>query len=243
MVLSKVGHGLRRARAGRGFSLSAGAALALAAWCAAPGAGQIAQPSGQTGAAGLRRVEGGVGDVDPLGASLKQLSVDLRQPVGFGGVYQVPASRSPTGRAAFARMSGATVAVFDQSMYVASPKGPVAAIPPGTVFYIGGLPRARPAGTPGDPNLLVSTAVDMRAPVSVDMTSSSKLPSKGENAPGDATDSQSGAERVAEQWPRDAGLGGERPGTGMFGDEAYRGDRVVELLRRAARTARAGSEK
>jgi len=209
-------------------------------------AAQVAgQPDGaKAKPAPLRRVEGGVGDVDPLGLSFRQLSVDLRQPVGFAGVYQVPASRSPTGRAAFARMSGATTAVFDQSTYLNTPDGPLAAIPAGTVFYIGGLPEQRPSGARGgDAGTAVSTAVDMRAVVVADMTApTSKVQTLSVSGdPGAPQPSiPSPADRVAVQWPEDpSARAGEAVAdpvadSGILGDEAYRGARVTQLLRRAA---------
>jgi hypothetical protein len=200
----------------------------------------------------IKRVEGGVGDVDPLGISLKQLSVDLRQPVGFGGVYQVPASRSPTGRPAFARMSGATTAVFDQSTYVPSRGGPTAGIPPGTVFYIGGLPRQAPTQV-GDTNvgLLELTQVDMRAPLLVDTTAGANKVQASPVSTGEAANepqARSPADRVASAWPKDAGASAPPSdeqrvpaGANVWGDETYRAARVTQLLREAVRLgAKAG---
>ncbi len=199
---------------------------------------------------GLKRVEGGVADVDPLGTSLRQLSVDLRQPVGFSGVYRVSSGRSPTGREAFVRMSGATAAVFDQSTYIPTATGPTPGIPAGTVFYIGGLPAPRPtARTAAEGGTLISTAVDMRAPVSVDTSANTNkvLPRPVEST-GSTPEATSAAEQVANQWPQDA-ASRERAqvqraaGTGILGDEKYRGARITELLRQAAERAAAAATK
>lgn len=205
----------------------------------APSAPGATQQNTKVNTQPLQRIEGGVGDIDPLGVSLRRLSVDLRQPVGFGGVYQVPASASPTGRSQFARVSGATVAVFDQSTYAPTRAGPVATIAPGTVFYIGGLPQ-RPAARPASTNA-VSTAVDTRAAVVADMGADAQRvqpqPVSGERGTSEPP-AEAAAERVAAQWPQDAQGKPEEAGrpstTGIWGDEAYRGARVRELLRAAA---------
>lgn len=194
----------------------------------------------------LLRIESGVADVDPLGTSLRQLSVDLRQPVGFAGVYQVPASRSPTGRAAFARMSGATAAVFDKSMYVSTRDGLRSSIPAGTTFYIGGLPEKRPVRG-AEISTAFLTAENLRAPDAAETTSVAGSPRtyaspdpKESAMAAVAADTAAAAARVATQWPHDGASAADAApatpdrATGILEDEAYRGTRVAQLLRQAA---------
>lgn len=130
----------------------AAAVLALSLACAAASA-QVRQdtavrPAGPTTTPGavpgpaLQRVEPGVGDVDPLRASLRDLSVDLRSSGDFSTPYRIPGQTAADDR--FVRFGGGTTAVFPRSVYTSTRRGVVAEIPPGTVFYIGGVPPAQP---------------------------------------------------------------------------------------------------
>jgi hypothetical protein len=107
------------------------------------------QASGVQGPS-FTRLEQTVGDVDPLGISLRQLSTDLRQPTGFRDVFRINGSAMQARRYGFsatgggtdllARMDGAVTAVFPQSVYVATRGGAMPLVPPGTIFFIGALP-------------------------------------------------------------------------------------------------------
>ncbi|MEM7628533.1 MAG: hypothetical protein AAF356_03825 [Planctomycetota bacterium] len=85
----------------------------------------------------LELVDQGLSDVGPLGTSLRQVPLDLRLPSGFDRVYELP-GRSISGERRFARFDGGVAALFARSDYLATANGPLALIPPGTVFVIGG---------------------------------------------------------------------------------------------------------
>ncbi len=88
----------------------------------------------------LRRVKPGTGDVSPLDAKLDVRDNDLRIPNNFGGVYQIPAD-APTQYAGwFVRISGGVWAVFPQSTYRRTKKGVTETVPPGTQYFVGGIP-------------------------------------------------------------------------------------------------------
>lgn len=58
---------------------------------------------------------------------------DLRTPDAFDRVYRMTGSHGDL----FARRRGGLTAVFPQSNYVATDAGPVAVVPPGTIYVIG----------------------------------------------------------------------------------------------------------
>ena len=90
------------------------------------------------GAQELQRVEEVWGDAGPLNTSLRALDVDMRQPSNFEHVYRVPGSHN-----LLSRLDGGLAAVFPRSIYAATRGGGVMpVIPPGTVFYVGGMPSA-----------------------------------------------------------------------------------------------------
>ncbi|HWB19065.1 MAG TPA: hypothetical protein VG711_02105, partial [Phycisphaerales bacterium] len=95
----------------------------------------------------LKEVDQGFGDEGPLRTSLRDFSVDLRLPTGFQKVYQVPGREDE-----LMRVSGGLIAVFPRSVYATGRGGgQLPLIPPGTVYYIGGIelfPRA--VGPTGD---------------------------------------------------------------------------------------------
>lgn len=113
-----------------------------------------------------QRVEQMVGDVGPLGTSLRELSTDLRVPTSFDAVYRLPRGVAGIGgiggQPQLARVNGAVIAVFPRSVYDWTDNGPRADVPPGTVYYIGSMPRAIAAiHAPGPTH--VSLAADMSA--------------------------------------------------------------------------------
>ena len=82
----------------------------------------------------LQRVDQTRGDVGPLSDSLRDVNMqtELRTPFGFQNVYRVPGRNDLLMRA-----SGGIYAVFPQSVYVATDQGLTAQVPPGTFFTIG----------------------------------------------------------------------------------------------------------
>ena len=91
----------------------------------------------------LKPLDASVADRGPLALSLRNISLDLRQPTTFDRVY-----RAPGGDGKLMRANGALYAVFPRSVYRRTRSGTVPVIPDGTVFYIGApsfLTTASPA--------------------------------------------------------------------------------------------------
>jgi len=80
----------------------------------------------------LQPVEQGVGDVSPLGDSLRQLTPSLSPNRGFQEVY-----RDPRRVDLLMRASGALYAVFQESVYRPTKDGTMPDVPAGTVFWFG----------------------------------------------------------------------------------------------------------
>jgi len=111
--------------------------MALAAiLAAAPAAGQAVHSTslGDLHAGSLVRVDPTVGDVGPLGVSMRLMPIDLLRPASFEEVYQVP--NRPN---LFMRLHGGVAAVFPRSVYTTTPWGMRADVPPGTIFHIGSI--------------------------------------------------------------------------------------------------------
>jgi hypothetical protein len=74
--------------------------------------------------------------------SQRNLGTDLRVPTAFGDVYrvQVASGWQRTNQDSFARIDGGVTAVFPRSVYVATKKGAMPEIAPGTIFYLGQVP-------------------------------------------------------------------------------------------------------
>jgi hypothetical protein len=74
--------------------------------------------------------------------SQRNLGTDLRVPTAFGDVYrvQVASGWQRTNQDSFARIDGGVTAVFPRSVYVATKKGAMPEIAPGTIFYLGHVP-------------------------------------------------------------------------------------------------------
>jgi hypothetical protein len=88
------------------------------------------------------RIDPGQGDTSPNALSLRRLDLDLRQPSGFQHVYQISSIDAFGARQnTFMRVDGAVSAVFPRSVYVPVAGTLLPDIPPGTIFYIGGLPK------------------------------------------------------------------------------------------------------
>lgn len=92
----------------------------------------------------LHPVEQGVGDLNPLQTSDRLVPLDLRQPTGWDRVYRLSGDANKNGgRGLFARIDGGIAAVFPWSTYASTVTGSrMPTVPPGTTYYIGGLPPA-----------------------------------------------------------------------------------------------------
>lgn len=191
----------------------------------------------------LRRVKPGTGDVSPLDAKLDVRDNDLRIPNNFGGVYQIPAD-APTPYAGwFVRISGGVWAVFPQSTYRRTKKGVTETVPPGTKYFVGGVPidamRAAVLGGGGggggserldarEDNALQSVPVDGSLPIMTRADSMSFVDAVGGGrdvntvivSAGDLESSRLAWSQGTERWISDTG---------------YRSRRLGELLGRAGR--------
>lgn len=133
---------------------------AVAAFAAAV---SLAQPPSK-----YQVVESGTDDVSPLRVGSRILPTDLRVPTGFEKVYRIPGAASGVpgidhADDKFARISGAVTAVFPRSEYLKTRKGATfAAIPAGTVFYIGGVPESALGKPAAGSTMLVPNAASMR---------------------------------------------------------------------------------
>lgn len=177
--------------------------LAAAALAGAVSAAAAVQPQDSR----VHRVDPGVGDMGGGGVGRVDIRRELRRSNDFGSVYEYRGSERPgSGRNGFYfRIAGGVTAVFPRSSYRMTLNGPVAEIPPGTVFYLGGLP----------PELLAEEKpVPARSFNYLDLSAAA-----GQNAGVDQ--------------PAAAGGGNGGGGWTMF-DEPYRRRRVAALLRHAA---------
>lgn len=197
----------------------------------------------------LRRVDATEADVDPLRTSNRLLTTDLRRPLGFSEVYQVP--KNAPGRYAgwFVRMDGAVIAVFPQSRYQESAEGSLPLIPNGTEFFIGGLPGARAtdsggAADRGHDRIDTSVSTSMSEPPVSGASPSTRVeprradvqpagtrvPARAAEKPTDSGDPSAAAQALAARLARITERVGE-----MFTDDARRDQRVGRLLNRVMR--------
>ncbi|HRQ71497.1 MAG TPA: hypothetical protein PLU35_00545 [Phycisphaerales bacterium] len=105
-------------------------------FAAAPAVAQAVHSTslGDLHAEALVRIDPTVGDVGPLGVSMRLMPIDLLRPASFEEVYQVP--NRPN---LFMRVHGGVAAVFPRSVYTTTPWGMRAEVPPGTIFHIGSI--------------------------------------------------------------------------------------------------------
>lgn len=80
----------------------------------------------------LQQLDQAVEDVNLLSESLRILQLDLRQPLGFSSVYEIPGHSDW-----LMRQSGELYAVSPQSAYARTQAGTLAIVPADTIFYIG----------------------------------------------------------------------------------------------------------
>ncbi len=97
----------------------------------------------------LKRVDAGAADVGSLDGGLRSMPNDLRVPNNFVGVYQIPRDADTPYAGWFVRISGSVWAVFPQSVYKRTRDGISVPVPPGTKFFLGGVPLGgRTGATP-----------------------------------------------------------------------------------------------
>lgn len=97
----------------------------------------------------LKRVDAGMADVGTLDGGLRSMPNDLRVPNNFVGVYQIPRDADTPYAGWFVRISGSVWAVFPQSVYKRTRDGISIPVPPGTKFFLGGVPLGgRTGATP-----------------------------------------------------------------------------------------------
>lgn len=113
--------------------------VAVIACAGAPAIAQRSLPPSVLPPSVLQPLDEGVADLSENGVSLRHMQADLRSEFDFDHVYS-----SPTHPDMLMRRSGAITALFPQSHYVRTKTGEIAAIPAGTVFFIGdpALPSA-----------------------------------------------------------------------------------------------------
>lgn len=181
----------------------------------------------QTADQPIKPVDQTVADLDPLLTSFRDMQVDLRQPLGFQGVYRVPGQEDK-----FMRSSGALYAVFPHSIYTSTKKGIAPLVPAGTVYYIG-LPvdmQTQPAGRDGTP--APKNRVDDRLQSHFE----SRLPHQV-NAPLAEQSKPSASprvDRIDDRYEPSREHAITLPvGSTIVNDESYRARRIAELMDRA----------
>lgn len=185
----------------RVMAMAAAMGLAAGAWAQEPWT--VTSPP--------RRVEPGTQDVGPLRTSNRLVPLDLRAPMRFEGVYEFE-RRDRFGRTEkwYARSDGGLTAIFPRSEYTLRNGRPLAEIPAGTVWLIGGLRPETPKPTGPRPYNWV------------DLSASASLRADGAAAEGSAVEASAA---------RSAREGAERaePPT-IWTSERYRRERVGALL-------------
>lgn len=194
----------------------------------------------------LRHVEAGLSDTNPLSFRGRTPPASLREPNDFKGVYRIPDEQSVRYGGWFARVRGAVIAAFPRSVYELVPLDPkgehwavAPAVAPGTVFFIGGIPRsfldnppeARSGENTGGVDTSVSTAsfsdrIETAAPSAMWVDRPAARPA----ASSTAAHLPSAESPEALEQLRQAGLR-------LLTDETYRARRLDALLSGAAQQA------
>jgi len=179
--------------------------------CASSTLAQSASPA--LPISGLRPVDAGRADVGPTSVSFRQIQTDFRRPLDFEQVFELASGR-------FARKSGAVTAVFPRSSYVLRGDGSVgAAVPADTRFVIGrAIEPVAPSRAAPSANI-APLAVSTGATTAADRRADHRV-ARGTFA-----------------MPRPAlplAVGATVAPRGMLTSEAYRVNRIGELLADAA---------
>ncbi len=200
----------------------------------------------------LRRVDAGMSDVGVLDGGLRSMPNDLRVPNNFAGVYQVPRDADTPYAGWFVRISGSVWAVFPQSVYKRTRDGISIPVPPGTKFFLGGIPLGgRSGATPLNQDVpeLSGAPEDSRVntgvmPLRPDATSALPSGAIGEGPIStrvlDAEQARERSKTSAIPTPEDAaGAGAEKTSRGpevnaekMLQDQRYRERRLAEIMLR-----------
>lgn len=183
----------------------------------------------------LTPVEQGVADADPLSVSLRVLRPDYRLSTNFERVYEARLDPKVFGahmgaradQTFFVRFAGGVAAVFPKSEYVQFRDGKLAAVPPGTVYSVGG-PIERLLGAPSYD--LMTRENSPRSAQAVDL--SARMPATAAPV---ARDARAGSP-VARQ--RREVHRSEPVARSIFEDEAYRCSRLDALVEQATRERR-----
>ncbi len=180
-------------------------------------------------------VQAGYEDVSPQAVSTLLKPVDLRTPNDFARVYRVVGSSG-----LLARRFGAVTAVFPRSIYQQS----TALIPPGTVFYVGKLPKKlqgqgvlahdsiEPMTSSGAPVKRWHAAIPASPTSSIRLTT----PARAVQSSDRRADRPVGDERQHDSPARSAETAGT---TSIFESEACRRDRLSYLIGKATAFRRA----
>jgi len=188
----------------------------------------------QAAAPPLRAIDPNVADVNPMSASLRDTRIDLRQPLGFTDVYRVPGQPG-----LLMRSSGAIFAVFPNSVYARTPTGPLALVPPGTVFYIGLPPAAPTAGESISPHhSAVDTRIESQQETRITTSTNSRIDTLLAEQP--RATSQIAKSSLPTAAAAQTSFLRLEPETAISlptvaNDEGYRVKRLSELLERAAK--------
>jgi hypothetical protein len=203
----------------------------------------------------LQRVDPTIADVSPLGESLREVNMllDLRSPAGFQNVYRMPGHDDLLMRA-----NGGVYAIFPQSVYYESKRGPAAAVPPGTVYSIGMPgPSAFPWQYARGPTLI---GLDGRESPTASFAPTERRTNVGTAPALNRVISRRGAQAAGDEWnadgspdlnpqaladhaPRYEIARATPPDPSTFlktvvTDDAYRSRRLAELLQRALKASR-----
>ncbi len=201
------------------------AALLLALCAGSAGAQQLSL-RGVT----LTPVDPGIADADPLAVSLRVLRADYRLSTNFERVYEAKLDPKVFGahlgaqadQTFFVRFAGGVAAVFPKSEYVRFQGGKLAAVPPGTVFSVGG-PIEQLMGAPNYDS--VHRADAPRSAQFVDL--SARMPAV------DAGPDRGVPSRAAPAKARREVHTAPAPARSIFEDEAYRCARLDALVNKA----------
>lgn len=178
--------------------------------------GAVAPAGAQVSDGRFRALDQGYEDVAPNAESHRVFQlVDLRVPYGFEGVFEIQDAPG-----LLARRSGAVTAVFERSVYNEDAS---AAIPAGTVFYLGDLPVD--LGQPGV--LSRRPALGARG---IDSAASSRVQTEIASLPYPMWASG----RIDLRVPSEAPGADASPESSIWNSEQYRRRRVGEILRKAA---------
>jgi hypothetical protein len=187
----------------------------MMAVCAAGSAAlavQTATPPQPIDMRALQRLDQARQDTGPLATSLLLQPTDLRIPLDFEDVYRVGNGDR------LARINGGLAAVFPRSTYLVTSKGLQAQVPPGTVYYLGSLPK-EPVRSRSVSPVTAAMFADTRAGTLVDSEQG------GRQDPTPEIRSQT----LIRQEVRDRDVA-----NGIMTDEGYRAVRVRSLLQAAA---------